>query len=356
MNLSKKLLIFSLLSLLTLSGCGFNGAVKKVGIQIVWKDYCSSDFGIEFKYPADWSLRNENGALYLYEGGVSGRIGIMSGGSFSEVENSKNNVASSEIINLAGTRVLKRIYLPTDHKNIIASEGYYFFVPQDKYVAVINYYSDRNKDILDTIANSLKFVGDNGCFTAGDNGIAVGLATTTNIVSNNEKEVATSSVVGTPGLISYENKILGYKLEYPADYKIINTNSEGVKAGVVFYNSKIENAPFKTSIDLFDQNFMLLLSKWNIGDVVVFYFGKEKINKVLDLKKNSLFASGTVETINNTEFFRLSGSDRAYYIVKNPNNNKFLVFEIYFPKEYKKDFNDEKIKNLNSMLKTLSFE
>lgn len=217
----------------------------------------------------------------------------------------------------------------------------------------------NNKKILISLA--LLLVVITGCGIQSNNSLIENQSgqQTDNSVKQDMADTETGSTsidIRTSSLAVYENKDLGYKFEYPSDYKIINTTAEGVKAGIRFYNAKIENTPFQTDIEFNDQNFMLLLSEWNKGDVVVFDFSKEQIKKASDLKNNTFFASGTIEMINDQEFFKLSGSERAYYIVQNPNNFKFLVFGIFFPKQYGKDLNDAKIKNLDSMLNTLSFE
>ena len=350
--MKKSITIFSLsiLCLFLFSGCSFNFAEKKEKASVKLTTYCSSDFGIEFKYPSDWSLQKDGRFLYLYQGGVSGRIGIMNGGSFSEVEKMTDNISSSEIINLAGTKVLKRTYLPIKPKNMAASAGYHFLVPQDKVVAVMNYYSDRNSDILDIIANSVKLVGSNGC---GDTEKNISNSTSTSNIKSIDDNVVTSISNVVSEFSVYDNKVLGYKFNYPSKYKTIVANAEGLKFGVSFFDTEIESSPFKTTIALGDQNYVLLLT--DAGDVVEFDFGKEGVKNILDLKTEKYFSNGVVEKINNINFFKLVDFNRVKYIVKNPNNEKFLVFEIYIPKEYEKDLNDEKVVNLRKMLETLSF-
>lgn len=191
-------------------------------------------------------------------------------------------------------------------------------------------------------------VGNGDCASVESTVIKKNVATTTNDGVKNKN--ATSSIVDASNWPIYENTEFGYRIKYPPDYKAIGDGGESARSGVTFFNTKIEKTPFKTGIHIYDQNYITGYG----SDYAIFDFTKEKIKDVYDLEAKNIFP-GTIEKINNLNFLKLSGTDRIIYVVQNPNNLKFLAFEAYVPVQYEKVYNDEKIKNLDAMIKTLFF-
>ena len=128
---------------------------------------------------------------------------------------------------------------------------------------------------------------------------------------------------------TYENTDFGYKIKYPLHYVSRSLNGEGNKYGVGFIYQETEDYSSQTEITIGDQNYMLYLTEGDRGDVMVFDFAKEGIIDIYDLKEKKTFPKlvGNIEKINDLEFLKLSGEDRFFYIVQNPKNLKFLVFE-----------------------------